>query len=839
MAKTYSFEYIDKKQLDNFITENSLHTVENILIQIFIGNGSIEEIKTIQLYINQRMPHANIIGCTTSGEIINGQFLYGKTIINFTTFQQTRVEIGYSHHSKLYQEVDTEVDTQDLKTIIAYSTNSSLQFDYHFRKDMYSEDVVIVGGCASNSKYKEVYVFTNHNIIDNGAVYAKLYSKDLSTYIYRSIEWKKIGIPMSVTKADQNKIYSINNEIPIKFLEKYFGKYFIDQLPHSGHDLPLLFSTKEEEATYIQDVLQDGTICISSNIKTGDEFTIAYFDLAHIIDKSLKQLNTFAKRPVDTIFAFTSSARMSLFDSLTKQELTHLQRIAPTAGIVTEGELVQRKNIKYNSSFTVTALLISENLQANPKNNLDFQYQLTSEMKSRMYLTSLVAMTTDYIQNLSEELNKKRFLISYDKDTALPNRLKITETVDQLIANAAENERFAVAFIDIDRFKLINDSFGHYVGDIIIVEIANRIKKHLNHNIFIGRFAGDKFTLILGEEYSTEEILMLATNILSTIQEPLQYESQEFVLSASIGVSFYPEDGVDTQTILKNADTAMNRAKKYGGNQTVFFASEMNEQIKYKFELENYLRRAIEKEELFLLYQPVVDLHTGKIIGSEALLRWNHPIHGLIPPLEFIPIAEETGLIHDIGKWVLMEGCRQNKEWNEKGYDVFISINVSVQQFLDPSFLHELHEVLTTTQMDPSLLHLELTESGMIDNVQKSIEIMNTIQQLGVKVSIDDFGTGYSSLSYLRNLPINTLKIDRSFINNFRSESADYSIVKAIITMGNGLSVNVVAEGVETFDQLVELKELKCDFAQGYYIEKPVSPTNFIKLINSNKHPIV
>lgn len=835
MAETYSCEYRDKEQLDNFITKNSLHTVKNILIQIFIGNGSIEEIKTIQLNINQQIPHAQVIGCTTSGEIINGQLIYDKIFINFTTFQHTRVEIGSFHHSKL----NHEVGTKDLKTIIAYSTNASLQFDYLFWENIYSKDVVITGGCASNSKNKEVYVFTNHDIIKDGVVFAKLYNKDLSTYIYRTIEWKKIGIPMSVTKAVQNKIYSINNEIPIKFLEKYFGKYFIDQLPHSGRDLPLLFSSQEEETTYIQDVLQDGTICISSNIKTGDELTIAYFDLAHIIDKSLKQLNTFAERPIDTIFTFTSSARMSLFDSLTKQELTHLQRIAPTTGIVTDGELLQRKNAKHNSSFTVTALLLSENQYEKTIRNLDFQFELTNEMKSRMYLTNLVAMTTDHIQNLSEELNKKKFLISYDKDTGLPNRLKITETVDQLIANDAKNKKFAVAFIDIDRFKLINDSFGHFVGDHIIVEIASRVKKHLGHNVFIGRFAGDKFTLILGEEYSTEKLLMLTNNILSTIQKPLQYEGQEFVLSASIGVSFYPEDGVDTQTVLKNADTAMNRAKKYGGNQTVFFASEMNEQIKYKFELENYLRRAIEKEELFLLYQPVVDLHTGKIIGSEALIRWNHPIHGLIPPLEFIPIAEETGLIHEIGKWVLMEGCRQNKEWNDKGYDIFISINVSVQQFLDPSFLHELHEALTISQMNPNLLHLELTESGMIDNVQKSIEIMNTIQQLGVKVSIDDFGTGYSSLSYLRNLPINTLKIDRSFINNFRSESADYSIVKAIITMGNGLSVNVVAEGVETFEQLVELKELNCDFAQGYYIERPVSPTNFIELIDSNKNPII
>jgi EAL domain-containing protein (putative c-di-GMP-specific phosphodiesterase class I) len=283
----------------------------------------------------------------------------------------------------------------------------------------------------------------------------------------------------------------------------------------------------------------------------------------------------------------------------------------------------------------------------------------------------------------------------------------------------------------------------------------------------------------------------------------------------------------------------MNRAKKYGGNQIIFFASEMNVQIKYKFELENYLRRAIEKNELFLLYQPVVDLQTGQINGSEALIRWKHPNLGLISPMEFIPIAEETGLIHEIGKWVLMEGCRQNQEWFDKGYDeLFISINVSARQFLHPTFVEHLHESLQYSGMDPKKLHLELTETGMIDNVEKSIAIMQEIQNLGVRISIDDFGTGYSSLSYLKNLPIDTLKIDRSFINNFRSETVDYSIVKAIITMGNGLSVKVVAEGVETYEQLIELKKMNCDYAQGYYIEKPVHPDRFIEIINNKKFRI-
>lgn len=459
-------------------------------------------------------------------------------------------------------------------------------------------------------------------------------------------------------------------------------------------------------------------------------------------------------------------------------------------------------------------------------------------MSKQLYFANTMKLLTKQLAYLSCSLEKANRMLFYDKDTDLPNRLKIAETVDNLISDSV-NKKFAVLFIDIDRFKLINDSFGHYVGDMVIGIIANRLKSLLTDDIFIGRFAGDKFTVILRKELDAKQIMILANKILLSISEPLEYEGQEFAISASIGVSYYPDDGNDTETILRNADTAMNRAKKYGGNQIIFFASEMNVQIKYKFELENYLRRAIEKKELFLLYQPVVDLQTGQINGSEALIRWNHPNLGLISPMEFIPIAEETGLIHEIGKWVLMEGCRQNQEWFDKGYDeLFISINVSARQFLHPTFVEHLHESLQYSGMDPKKLHLELTETGMIDNVEKSIAIMKEIQNLGVRISIDDFGTGYSSLSYLKNLPIDTLKIDRSFINNFKSETVDYSIVKAIITMGNGLSVKVVAEGVETYEQLIELKKMNCDYAQGYYIEKPVHPDRFIEIMNNKKFQI-
>ncbi len=600
----------------------------------------------------------------------------------------------------------------------------------------------------------------------------------------------------------------------------------------------------------------------SLELRSGDELFLVYFDLARMIESSLLQLNRLANDSVETVFTFINMERKTLFESFTSQELYHLQALGEVSGLITLSEGMSGSVKDVTTNFTVSAITLSETEKLPDASKKDveiviseispepetetppaakrkkFHYHFTSEMSKQLYFANTMELVTKQLAYLSCSLEKANRMLFYDKDTDLPNRLKITETVDNLISDSV-NKKFAVLFIDIDRFKLINDSFGHYVGDIVIGIIANRLKSLLTDDIFIGRFAGDKFTVILRKELDAKQIMILVNKILLSISEPLEYEGQEFAISASIGVSYYPDDGNDIETILRNADTAMNRAKKYGGNQIIFFASEMNVQIKYKFELENYLRRAIEKKELFLLYQPVVDLQTGQINGSEALIRWNHPNLGLISPMEFIPIAEETGLIHEIGKWVLMEGCRQNQEWFDKGYDeLFISINVSARQFLHPTFVEHLHESLQYSGMDPKKLHLELTETGMIDNVEKSIAIMQEIQNLGVRISIDDFGTGYSSLSYLKNLPIDTLKIDRSFINNFTSETVDYSIVKAIITMGNGLSVKVVAEGVETYGQLIELKKMNCDYAQGYYIEKPVYPDRFIEIMNNKKFQI-
>jgi diguanylate cyclase (GGDEF)-like protein/PAS domain S-box-containing protein len=430
-------------------------------------------------------------------------------------------------------------------------------------------------------------------------------------------------------------------------------------------------------------------------------------------------------------------------------------------------------------------------------------------------------------QKKAEE--KISYLAYYDTDTRLPNRLKFTELVAEFIERVKKKKRkLAVLFIDMDRFKIINDSIGHYVGDEILKQIAERIQKVLPSGAYLGRFSGDKFSLLVTKNIDIDNVIQVAKNILQAVSQPIVYQNQEFFITASIGVSLYPNDGVDCHSLLKNADTAMNRAKQQGGNRVKFYSTDMNEQALYRLELESYLRKALEKNEFFLSYQPLVDLETGTIFGSEALLRWSHPKLGLVPPTEFIPLAEEIGVIHDIGRWVLVTACKQTKKWQEMGLGpLSVSVNVSANQFQQPDFIDDVKLALEESKLAPHYLNLELTESLMLRNMSYSIQLMKELQDLGVRVSIDDFGTGYSSLSYLKNLPINALKIDRSFIQHLHENASDIAIVKAIITMGHGLRLKVVAEGVESEEQIKLLKEFKCHYAQGYVMYKPLSIEEF------------
>lgn len=466
--------------------------------------------------------------------------------------------------------------------------------------------------------------------------------------------------------------------------------------------------------------------------------------------------------------------------------------------------------------------------------------QLVKQGSKESFLVHMVPITNKgktieifvFARNITEQkqLEKRLERIAYyDLDTGLPNRVKFNEILmGNLDLAKAKKESLAVMFLDLDRFKVINDILGHEAGDRILIELAKRMQTVLSDKAILGKFGGDKFSMIFTNNISLDEVEEIGKSLLQKIQQPFIFNGDEYFVSASIGISVYPYDGSNHNELMKNADTALNRAKLLGGSAIKFYADQMNKEAWQRVEIERNLRRAIEREELFLTYQPIVYSDNSQLSACEALLRWNHPEFGLIPPNVFIPIAEETGLIYSIGNWVLENACKQTKDWQLKGFgDLAVSVNVSPLQFSHKNFIDDVKNVLNMTGIEPRHLHLEITESAMLNFSYETLHTMKALNELGVHISIDDFGTGYSSLGYLKNLPIHRLKIDRSFIQQLEVDSPDYAIVKAITTMGQGLGLNIVAEGVETKEQLHLLNQLGCNYIQGYYIERPMEPRRF------------
>lgn len=432
-----------------------------------------------------------------------------------------------------------------------------------------------------------------------------------------------------------------------------------------------------------------------------------------------------------------------------------------------------------------------------------------------------------------EELNA--YLAYHDSLTDLPNRRMFEKKLEELLTVArACRQKLAVMYLDMDRFKYVNDSLGHKIGDQLLNMISGRLQHCVRQNDFIARMGGDEFTIVLPDIQSTESAVNVARRIIETLNEPFIIEDYELYITTSVGISMYPNDGEDSESLMKFADSALYRAKDLGKNNFQVFTSSMNVQTYKIFILEKDLRKAIQRNELELYYQPKVKALTGEIVGAEALIRWNHPEWGLITPNEFLSLAEETGLITAISAWVKRTVCHQNKQWQEAGLPrIPISVNVSAKRFLYKEMVSTIKNVLHDTGLDPSYLEIEITEDSLLEHEEVVTSILNELKELGVGISLDDFGTGYSSLSYLKRFKqkINTLKIDKSFIQDLYQDSEDNAIIAAIIQLAHQMNMSVVAEGVETEEQLHLLKHLKCELIQGYLFSKPVPAGEFAKLL--------
>jgi len=466
--------------------------------------------------------------------------------------------------------------------------------------------------------------------------------------------------------------------------------------------------------------------------------------------------------------------------------------------------------------------------------------------------TAEVARTTTLRMTYSAE---------HDFLTSLPNRMLLNDRVNQAIAMAQRsNKHVAVLFVDLDGFKHINDSLGHQIGDKLLQSIARRLLTCVRGSDTVSRQGGDEFVVLLSEVENPQDasqaatrivqsvagslaidmdnvhvnIAVVAGKILQAVAEAHSVDQHDLFITASIGVSVYPEDGLNADTLIKNADTAMYQAKETGRQNFQFFELEMNLRAVKRQLIEEGLRRALERQEFALHYQPIIDLRTGTITGAEALLRWTHPTLGPVPPDQFIPVAEDSGLIRSIGAWVLREACGQRRIWADAGLPVgTMAINVSPNQLRDKDFLEDLCAILSETRLNPNSLVLELTETVLVKNAQSASSILQSLRTRGVQVAIDDFGTGYSSLSYLRKLPLDALKIDKSFVRQIGTAGEDTAILIAVIDMARSLKLRVIAEGVETLEELTFLRDHHCDEVQGYYFSRPVVPQEFAKLLRA------
>lgn len=424
---------------------------------------------------------------------------------------------------------------------------------------------------------------------------------------------------------------------------------------------------------------------------------------------------------------------------------------------------------------------------------------------------------------------------NYDTLTGLANRSLLNDRLQQaILAAASYGTRLAVVFVDLDRFKFINDSLGHHVGDELLRAMAERLKSSVRESDTVARLGGDEFVLLINGQGDPEAVAVVLERMLSDISQPWTIAQGDFNVTCSIGVALYPDDGESADTLLKHADSAMYRAKEKGRNNFQFFTAELNALITQRLELENKLRRALEREQFTLHYQPRIDMQTRRIVGAEALIRWQVADHEIVPPAKFIPIAEEIGLIAPIGKWVLRTACEQNKAWQDAGFEPFVvSVNVSARQFRQDSFVQVVAEVLQETGLEARYLEIELTESAVMHDAEQFIAMLGELNDLGVQISLDDFGTGYSSLSYLKRLPVDRLKVDRSFVQDIATDADDATIVRTIIALGHNLGLKVVAEGVETEQQLEFLRTNHCDELQGYYFAMPMPVAEFARCVFS------
>lgn len=599
---------------------------------------------------------------------------------------------------------------------------------------------------------------------------------------------------------------------------------FIPAVHHHGFTLPL-------DHTLLSISLTVVSLSIMLTALVGS--TYKYF-----VDMELKNksdfLETILKNMTGGVIAFDSHEKINLFNHTAVEIYGSILKIgAPLNQLIKNfplfsSDFSEKLGDKERPLYSITQGKSVEGVEISIKDYKGEKRSLVVEGRplrgNEAENLGGVIIFNDISKRKTDE-EELKYRATHDMLTGLPNRTLLLDRLGQAIFSAKRHNLNAVIiFVDLDNFKIVNDALGHSIGDSLLKMVAARFTLLLRSTDTLARLGGDEFVIILPDLEELNSIPSFLERILKSISEPYNIDEHEVNVTCSMGFSVYPDNGEDTETLLKNADNAMYQAKEEGKNTFKFYTRDMQTHIRKRFEIENDLRKGLINKEFFLEYQPKVEIKSKKLVGFEALVRWDHPKHGIIPPNDFIPFAEETGLIIPLGKWVLETACKQNKAWQNQGLPpLCVSVNLSSRQCTEKSLLQTIKRILKETGLAPQYLELELTESLAMSNPREFILLLSQFKELGIKTSIDDFGTGYSSLNYLRQFPVNCLKIDQSFIKEMETKADDLSIVKAIVSLGHSLNMTVIAEGVETKQQLINLQEQDCDEIQGYYLSRPIS----------------
>jgi diguanylate cyclase (GGDEF)-like protein len=511
--------------------------------------------------------------------------------------------------------------------------------------------------------------------------------------------------------------------------------------------------------------------------------------------------------------------------------LVHRRRSVPAFNLLL---IISLANAAFQLTLFTLTLMWSIRNTGNPYPMVFGIIELVLQLS--LGLAMIISLLEDEREAAVLAASEVEHLAYHDGLTGLPNRALFFDRLVTALAYAHRHAtRLAVLFLDIDHFKQVNDSLGHSSGDTMLKAAAMRIRETVRTEDTVARFGGDEFTVVIYNIDRDEDASIVAAKLLDSMRKPFVVGSREIVVTASIGISIYPEDGSDAETLVKNADTAMYRAKEQGRDRYQMYTAEMNAKALERLELETALRKALRERQLTIYYQPLFDIDRGRVYGMEALLRWNHPQLGVLNPSRFIPVAEASGLIVPIGRWVIAEACRQAKHWqDELKLDLIVSVNLSARQFQQSDLVSDIVASLAEVGLDPRKLEVEVTETVAVQDVDHTARILQQLKDLGVRISIDDFGTGYSSLSYLRQFPVDTIKLDRSFVRDITG-AQEGAIVSSVISMAHSLSMKVMAEGVENETQMNFLKAHRCDRLQGFFYSVPLSTSSLTRFIDENK----